>query len=41
VFKGGQPPGKLPGPIAEFHIPLVQWKHGELAAAIERATKNR
>lgn len=41
VYKGEAPPASLPSAIKEFGVTLVQWKHGELAAAIERSSERR
>jgi len=41
VHQGETPPKHLPTAITENHIEIVQWKHKDLMAAIDRADRQR
>ncbi len=40
MYKGATPPSKLPAALTEHKVPLVPWKQGELAKAIEHEAKD-
>lgn len=41
LHKGDTPPSKLPFFVSELNLKLIPWKHKELIAAIETASKKR
>lgn len=41
MYKGDNPPRKLPPAVKEFGIKLVPWNHKQIMAAINRAAEDR
>ena len=41
MYKGGNPPTRLPTAVIENKVPVVPWSQKELAKAIEAQSKNR